>query len=942
MPQIPISIPTLSGGVGRQSPTKRLLSEVEEMDNCLVSLEKSVEKRPPLSRIVENSSGQSVSSHLSLPFVDPVITFEQTDDETPLSNLNPDNLYFHFMDIDGKNKYCIVINRAGYSFDPVLNNAFAIRISIDGQDVIRTIRLDSFITVFRIEPTEWIKEVVDTTDDSGFSRAAFEYLTFGNKLGTKNNPQTYYVAGKKVIDSSTNSIKETFGSTDYNIGAIFWNKLIPLGFMPDNSAKDMSSDPGTFFASFPTHKFIHSGDVFSYKIAADASNSPVGEDMETEANNYWANVRDDVHFNVNALTLALEEDGQNRLNFGTIPQHPASVVKGDIADLNGYKAFRSLYHRYDAPFRLPPNTLPDMWETDAGYFSHPGERVDRDGGLSARGKGKVFLTREAYLDRPAGFYRTIKYQSHPYFQRVRTEGENSVLDYRRFPIRVYRDSSTGFWRIGHFEMKDRYSGTPLSNPGPLAVERKERIQAISIWKGRLWLATDHTIFSSSTDDLFNFWTNDILLFGEGDPIDIESNVGAFNQITHMIPFQEFLFVATAGSTQFEIRGGDLSTGISPMNVELRPSSFFSSQGMSEPQRMGNNLFFATPGYLLMYVGSSVFNNEYSASVDMSSHARGYLPKRPGLSTVSTTANTLFLTDVDNPNYLYLFNNKIQGDKLLQNSLHRWIFSIYDNIIGIKAFDTNLFLLSKRASGTSGSSRLLVAYNMSLVALPATAPLIDWLVKVGPGRITFDPTANLTHLTLPHWDPEANQVILPKEWDDVAGNNLQAYTNIPVLANRTVEKSGVVVTSLVLEGNWASQIRSGLRVPLPLWAGRSYTMNVELSTMFARNQQTGQVYPGVLNLKKITLRHFNTGQYRVEIERNNRESSIVEQEPMSFGDITDPLGQLRVEKQGELVVKILSYSDRCKINIVSDYPTPCNIANIDIVATGRPGDTSIQR
>ena len=43
----PVTIPirTLSSGVGRQAPSKRLPTEAENLDNCFVTLEKSVEKR---------------------------------------------------------------------------------------------------------------------------------------------------------------------------------------------------------------------------------------------------------------------------------------------------------------------------------------------------------------------------------------------------------------------------------------------------------------------------------------------------------------------------------------------------------------------------------------------------------------------------------------------------------------------------------------------------------------------------------------------------------------------------------------------------------------------------------------------------------------------------------------------------------------------------------
>ena len=43
----PVRIPvnTLSGGVGRQAPSKRLPTEAEVLDNVFVTMEKSIEKR---------------------------------------------------------------------------------------------------------------------------------------------------------------------------------------------------------------------------------------------------------------------------------------------------------------------------------------------------------------------------------------------------------------------------------------------------------------------------------------------------------------------------------------------------------------------------------------------------------------------------------------------------------------------------------------------------------------------------------------------------------------------------------------------------------------------------------------------------------------------------------------------------------------------------------
>lgn len=939
MGQINIPIPTLSGGIGRQSPTKRLSSEVEEMENCLLTPERSAEKRPPLTRVVDT---QANSSYLNIPYIDPITSFESVDPANIKSSLlNNENLFTYFINVDGYNKFCIIINRCGYTFDPVTENTFEINLG----GATRAITLDSFITVYRIEPTEWIKEEIETGENSGFDRGIYEYLTYGNKLASTTNPATYYLCGKAITDTVTHSLDETIDATDFGIGILLWNKLIPLDYLPDNSDKDLQdiSSNADFFDSYDEHHFIHSGDRISYKISTtEGSPTFLGEDSEESQSTYWTNVRDNVSYNLNETNLTLEENGQNLLNFSLIPQYPATIVKDNVGDANGFKAHRMLHQYYDVPRVLKDETFTTTarWGTDLGYLTSPLEAVDRDlPSGTEQGNGKVYYTREAYLSRPSSFYRTIKYTAHPYIQKIRSEGLNSVLDHRRFPINIYKTSS-GKWRVRYIPIKPRYSGESSSNPGPLAVKRKEKIQSLTVWKGRLWVATDHTIFSSTTDDYFDFWIGDVLLLVDSDPIDLEASIGSSNQITKIIPFQEFLFVATAGNMQFEIRGGDLAVGISIANVELRSSSFFSTERMANPQRLANNIFFATPKHVFMYTGSSSFGNEYATSVDMTAHAQGYMPNNPGLVTSSTAINSMFIVDKDFRNILYVYNFKVVGDKIQQNAVHKWTLSPLDTIVGLKAFEDDLFILVKRPSGAEDAPRKLVVYYLKVNNPKITTPMLDWLTYTA--NSIFDPTANLTHFILPHYDPEADTVVLHSSWDDEPTNQYQAYTTLPVIANETITKKGIPVTRLTVEGNWKYQYRNGLKQNLPVWVGRSYRMFIELSTIFGRDRNTSEVYPGVLNLKRMTLRHFNSGQYRVEIERDGRPSTSVEHEPMNIGSVSTLLGGLRVEKEGELMLKIMSFNEKTKIRIISDYSTPCNIANIDIIGYIRMGDTSTQR
>lgn len=896
-----LPINSLSGGVGRQAPTKRLVTEAENVDNCLVTVEKSVEKRPPLTRVTTTGGGSYLDLvNVSVP---------------PGLNFNNDNLYFHFLDIDGFNRYCIVINRAGYTFDPVTQNSF----SSGGQDI----KLDNFLTVYRIEPTEWIKETVDATfgtvgNTSGFNRGIYEYLTYGNR-----SVNAQYRMGNQTYTVSPSPIKDTFGSTDFDVGIILWNKLVPLDFLPDNSQFEAAANAASWYSAIPNNEYIHSGDTINYKRSRlqPQTPDPNFEDSVTSLSSYWINVRDDIEFIIDTVTLEEEEVGQNLENFESIPQYPASEVKNDVADFNGYRALRAIYDYYDVPRLIPIPGGVINWNKDHYHQTSPFTPLDRDGVSSAayKGFGKVYLTRNSYLTFPNGFYRATRYTKNPYFERLRTENPKSVIDHRRMPIIIYKDTD-GVWRVKHMPVMPRRTGNDVNNPGPKALERKEKIQSIAIWKNRLWMATDNTILASRTNSFFDFWVNDITNIVETDPIDIQASVGAYNKLSHIIPFQNILFVLSSGSVQFEVRGGSNDVGMSPFNVELRPTSFYTTSKLEEPMKMGNNVFFFNAGKLFMYLSGSALSDEFSTSMDISTHCKDYLPQNIGAMNSSSATNSLFAVDEDNKRYIYIFTFRTNGKEIIQNAFHRWILSTQDSVVGIKSYEKDMYIISKRLMA-NGSYKLAV-YFVSLETVPVTTPMLDWLTLIPTSSMVY--LNGVTTITLPYYDPAASGVVLSSGWGNRAYEYYTATTN-------TINPGGN--TELTLSGNYTN---------FSVWVGRPYEMNVELSQQVYRgSQDASTVYEGVLNLKRITTRHLNTGKYDIVVDRRGRLDSAVSFYPTDINSILTLVGNLKIDSVGEHFAKLLSYSEACKIYIKSNYPTPCNISNIEILGNFRSRNTSIE-
>jgi hypothetical protein len=57
MGNVRIPVQNLFGGVARQPASKRLASELEEIDNAILTLERSAEKRPPLEFVHGGGTG---------------------------------------------------------------------------------------------------------------------------------------------------------------------------------------------------------------------------------------------------------------------------------------------------------------------------------------------------------------------------------------------------------------------------------------------------------------------------------------------------------------------------------------------------------------------------------------------------------------------------------------------------------------------------------------------------------------------------------------------------------------------------------------------------------------------------------------------------------------------------------------------------------------------
>ena len=196
---------------------------------------------------------------------------------------------------------------------------------------------------------------------------------------------------------------------------------------------------------------------------------------------------------------------------------------------------------------------------------------------------------------------------------------------------------------------------------------------------------------------------------------------------------------------------------------------------------------------------------------------------------------------------------------------------------------------------------------------------------------YTPDSNQTKIrvpiTFPYADISKIQLVTDSTWlTDVDGD--RAYEVVSPVA-------------YFLKDTYIELIFNGRFVPIApitraidysidrnVYIGLKFTMEVELSTQFVRDQNNN-VIEGSLNLRSITLRHKNTGNYDVQVSNRGRTALVSKFTNQRTDDNQDLLNLENYEEEGEFTANILGFSDSTQIKIVSDYPTPVNIVNMEI-------------
>ena len=543
------------------------------------------------------------------------------------------------------------------------------------------------------------------------------------------------------------------------------------------------------------------------------------------------------------------------------------------------------------------------------------------------GFGKILHLSQAYLEHTPGWYRVINKDKAPYLKKIRTPGKRAVIDQKRMPMMIYISDVTTSpvtWSARKVGWDHRTSGDHESNRGPgiffdpsTGDPQESKINAMSFYRDRLFLANNDTIISSKSGDWDNFWMDDPDNITDTDPLDLMVSSNNYTPIKNLIPFQDFLFVGTSGNTQYELVGSQ--NIISPLTAEFAPTAFYPMITNVDPVAMNNSLFFFSKQKLFIYFGQKSVISE--KAFEVSRHIPEYLPEKIKDITTSNHSSMIFALQEDTtPNTttsssVFVYRNQIANEKVVQNAFYRWDFSSITSephsIRFVHGWNKHVYLLAKSYGTDDALAPDIILSRLSLEKEDENIPRLDYRRDISSESITssYDPSTGLTTITGTWGTPFADTIV---------------STEGEVLTLTSTSNDGNTYT---ISGNYVKLFDDGEQK----WLGLSYPCSVEFSTTYLRDE-LNNIVPGVLNLRYCVLQTYNSKQFDVSVDVRNRSKVdySFDQEISDTREDHDWIGAATLTgriKEHQVRFPILGYNSDVRITASSNNPHPLNVASL---------------
>lgn len=556
------------------------------------------------------------------------------------------------------------------------------------------------------------------------------------------------------------------------------------------------------------------------------------------------------------------------------------------------------------------NNLPSWFD-----FPQPPTGTVPDGDLEPDINGNVennnlYYARQDEAGLPQGFYRAISIDEPPWYERLRTEPEFSVVDNNTMPIRMDFDG-TGFTaRLENYQ--PRRSGDSLLNPSASFFGNK--VSDFLFSQNRLWLVSGEQIVASRSNDLTNFWLNSPAIITDQDFFDIGIAENQVNNIDHLVPFQDRLIAFTRANRQIEIGA---SGPFSINTISLRPIGDYDVAPYVQPVSMQDRLFFMSEKNFHNTVWTFHIDPETNMPRfdDWSRHAPEYIPATARQLSVSERHRKLFVLTRAEPEKIYINDG---------GAWYRWIFNEDTEVLSTRSFADHLYMIVRR-DDKIWIERIFIGEPDEDTVEDGEEQLrtMGYGVRLDRKQLVqgvYDIQENTTTWTINHEDDKLDTIVLGPLWDtgEVGDPVVVRLAGIILEPDVTISEGQTLLT---VEGQWA---KNNEGEDSPVYIGRNYNMRVRLAQQFVRSQE-GEALFGNTMLLSGRLRFKDTVYFRIEVQHHNR-TDANEVEFIFTRANSTPLDADLIQEQGEQFFRILGRNDNVDITIVNDRPVPSLIVD----------------
>lgn len=631
------NLPGFYGGVSTQAPTLRLDSQVAAMENCLTSLLKGTEKRPPaaiLRSLLDKSSG-AIDGNIDTAFITGIIKSETEAYMLIITDYpgSPVNIYNLSSGAKATIHYIAYGGNSPYSY--LLSGSSLPREKLKAT----TIEDYTFVT----------NNNVLTSKGGGTTSTQEAYILFHVIRG-----QVSTVYSISVTYTDEHARNETVTATYTSGAAEVDTTTIATGLAKALDVRFSALPNYPQFKIYACESFVF---VMKESWAAHPSITPT--DIILAANSEDGLGGSGIHVLSNVSLNASHTNFVGTVNsFADLPPH---LPNGAAVRWTGGVGTPVLLSSIQWKVRIKEDTADNF-----GYY------VGFDVAANAWSETVI----------PGG-YTGITVETLP-IQIVKIAADT-------FNVEFFSKNRT----TGVFELIPRTVGDDDTVPFPQFVGHT--IQDIVFYKNRLGFLSDDTLFLSKAADYFNFFATTATDVLDDDPIDLSASNTTTASIILKDAFvwNEKLLINATGRQQLTLTSG--GAVLSPKSASLDIVTNFDLSTVCRPVGSGANVYYVENSPTSSNLREFYLQDDgvTKDALNLSSHVEGYLPPAmKAMASYPVRSMLLLLPTAGTALYVYQYLQGSEGKA--QSAFHKWTLADH-TIYGMAIWAGAVYLVTNRGA-----------------------------------------------------------------------------------------------------------------------------------------------------------------------------------------------------------------------------------------------------